>query len=160
MEKQDVKIFDTREYVSVLKELVEAGKEVSITIYGGSMTPFLIHNRDKVFFSTPERPLRRGDMVFYQRLNGQYVMHRIYKVTGNGYSMIGDAQTQIESPVREEQIFARITKAERKGKLISQGDFWWDFFAKVWIRIIPLRPTLMHLYGTVWGKRHKNDGTI
>lgn len=142
-----MKLVDTREYVSVLRELTEQGKEVSMIISGSSMSPFLIHQRDSICFRKPDRPLRRGDMVFFQRDTGQFVMHRIWKVKPDGYYIVGDAQTEIEGPVRRDQIFALITKVRRKGQWIKPGDFWWEFFEKVWIRIIPFRGMVVRLYG-------------
>lgn len=118
------------------------------------MAPFLCHNRDYIYFTKPERELRRGDMVFYQRDNGQYVMHRIYRVKHEGYYMVGDAQTQIEGPLRRDQIFAVITQVKRAGKMIRPGDFWWEFFEHIWIRIVPARRTVMALYGRLAGKNH------
>ena len=134
-----MKKMDTREYVSALRELVEEGKEVSMLISGSSMSPFLIHGRDYIFFKKPDRKLRKGDMVFYQRENGQYVMHRICKVKSDGYYLIGDVQKESEGPIKRRQIFAIITKVKRKGKYIQPGHFWWEFFAKIWVNIIPLR---------------------
>lgn len=141
-----MKTIDTREYVSALKELVQQGHEVSMLIAGSSMTPFMVHQRDYIYFKAPDRKLRKGDMVFYQRDNGQYVMHRIRKSKPDGYYIVGDAQTEIEGPVREEQIFAIITKVKRKGKWIEPGDFWWEFFEHVWIHMIPVRRGLMKVY--------------
>ena len=63
-------------YIPVLKELVEEGKEVSMMISGSSMNPFLIHQRDYILMRKPERELKVGDMVFFQRNDGAYVMHR------------------------------------------------------------------------------------
>lgn len=150
----DVKQVDTREYVSVLRGIAEEGKVVSMLIAGSSMAPFLCHNRDYIYFTKPERELRRGDMVFYQRDSGRYVMHRIYKVKPDGYYMVGDAQTKIEGPLRREQIFAVITQVKRAGKMIRPGDFWWEFFEHIWIRIVPARRTVMALYGRLAGKNH------
>lgn len=144
-----MKCVDTREYVSVLKELTEQGKEVSLLISGNSMSPFLIHQRDYIYFKKTDRKLKKGDMVFYQRDSGQYVMHRIWKVKPEGYYIVGDAQTEIEGPVREDQIFARITKVQRKGKWIEPGDFWWEFFEHVWIRMVPVRRKIMTIYAKV-----------
>ena len=141
------KVVDTDAYVTVLKNLVEEGQEVSLRITGCSMTPFLGHGRDDIFFRRPERPLRRGDMVFYRRSSGQYVMHRICRVTEKGYDLVGDAQTRIEHGIRQEQIFALVTRVRRKGKLLGPGDFLWEFFARIWIRMIPLRPGVMKCYG-------------
>ncbi|HIZ12457.1 MAG TPA: S24/S26 family peptidase [Candidatus Mediterraneibacter stercorigallinarum] len=150
----DVKQVDTREYVSVLRGIAEEGKVVSMLIAGSSMAPFLCHNRDYIYFTKPERELRRGDMVFYQRDSGQYVMHRIYRVKHEGYYMVGDAQTQIEGPLRRDQIFAVITQVKRDGKMIRPGDFWWEFFEHIWIRIVPARRIVTALYGMLWGKNH------
>lgn len=142
------KEIDTAAYLDVLKELVEEGKAVSITVVGSSMSPFLIHRRDRVFFEKPDRPLRRGDIVFFQRRNGRYVMHRIWKIKKDGLYIVGDAQTEIEGPISREQIFARITQCERNGRMIGAGDFCWEFFEKIWIRIVPARPLIWKCYGT------------
>lgn len=141
-----MKKVDTKEYVSMLRELTESGKEVSMLIAGNSMSPFLIHERDSICFKKPDRKLRRGDMVFYQRTSGQYVMHRIYKVSAEGYYIVGDAQQDIEGPVKREQIFALITRVRRKGKWIAPGDFWWEFFEHVWIRMVPVRRLIIGSY--------------
>lgn len=137
---------DTKAYMDVMKELVQEGKTVSILVSGSSMSPFLIHRRDRVFFEQPDSPLKRGDIVFYQRESGQYVMHRIWKIKEDGLYIVGDAQTQLEGPVSEQQVFARISKCERDGKCLTKGDFWWDFFEKVWIRMVPIRPWIWKCY--------------
>ena len=144
-----MKQVDTYEYVSVLKELVEEGREVSMIISGSSMSPFLCHERDRVFFKAPDRPLRVGDMVFFQRRSGQYVLHRICRIKDGSYYIVGDAQTAIEGPVAREQIFALVTKVQRKGLMLAPGDLWWEFFARVWVRLIPLRPVLTRIYGLI-----------
>lgn len=137
---------DTRQYVSALRSLIEEGKDVCMTISGSSMSPFLIHHRDSVSLSKPDSPLRKGDIAFFQRQDGAYVLHRICKTTPEGYYFIGDAQTEIEGPIKREQIFAIVTKVKRKGRWIAPGSFWWLFFAKVWINIVPLRRLIIKLY--------------
>lgn len=137
---------DTSEYVSVLRGLVEEGHQVGMVISGSSMSPFLCHGRDSVYFKAPDRGLRAGDMVFYRRPGGQYVLHRICRVRKDGFYILGDAQTVIEGPVAREQIFALVTGVRRDGKDLAPGDFWWDFFEKVWIRVIPLRPALVGIW--------------
>jgi hypothetical protein len=140
---------DTQEYVTMLKELVEEGHQVSLLISGSSMSPFLVHHRDTIYFQQPHQELKVGDMVFYQRQTGRYVMHRICRIRPEGYYMIGDAQTEIEGPLQREQIFALVIAAKRKGRLIRPGDFWWEFFARVWLRIIPLRRLIIKIYSVL-----------
>jgi hypothetical protein len=141
---------DTQEYVSMLKELVEEGHQVSLLISGSSMLPFLIHHRDTIYFQKPDRELKVGDMVFYRRSNGKYVMHRICRIRPEGFYMVGDAQTEIEGPLNRDQIFGLVTAVNRKGRLLRPGDFWWEFFARVWPRIIPLRGIISRIYSKLF----------
>ena len=144
---------DTREYVSMLRGLVREGKEVSMLITGSSMSPFLLSHKDSVCFKTPWRPLRRGDVVFYERRSGQFVMHRICKVRKEGLYIVGDAQWEIEGPVDPEQVFALITKAHRRGKWIGPDDFWWKFYERLWIRLIVFRPAIFKIYRFLTGNK-------
>lgn len=141
-----MKKLNTMEYISSLRQLTEEGYEVQLVVSGNSMSPFLIHQRDSVYFKKPDRDLRSGDIVLYQRNNGQYVMHRIWKVKPEGYYIVGDAQKMVEGPVLEEQIFGLITKVCRKGKWISKGNFWWEFFEHIWIHMIPIRRMIVKVY--------------
>ena len=117
-----------------------------LVISGNSMSPFLVHGRDTVYLSRLDRPAKRGDVLLYKRESGAYILHRVYKVGKDSYTMVGDAQTQLEQGIRQDQIIAIMTSALRKGKLQKKGSFWWEFFEKLWIRIIPLRPILTKIY--------------
>lgn len=117
-----------------------------LVISGNSMSPFLVHGRDTVYLSRLDRPAKRGDVLLYKRESGAYILHRVYKVEKDSYTMVGDAQTQLEQGIRQDQIIAIMTSALRKGKLQKKGSFWWEFFEKLWIRIIPLRPILTKIY--------------
>ena len=141
-----MKNVDTRQYVSMLRELVREGKEVSMLITGSSMSPFLLSHKDTICFKAPWRPLRRGDMVFYERLNGQFVMHRICKVRKEGLYIVGDGQNEIEGPVNPAQIFALVTKVKRRDKWVGPGNFWWEFYEHIWLRMIIFRPIIVKIY--------------
>ena len=117
-----------------------------LVISGNSMSPFLVHGRDTVYLSRLDRPAKRGDVLLYKRDSGAYILHRVYKADKDSYTMVGDAQTQLEQGIRQDQIIAIMTSALRKGKLQKKGSFWWEFFEKLWIRIIPLRPMLTKIY--------------
>ena len=148
-------VIDTVEYVDMLRNLTESGNTVNMLISGNSMAPFLIHQRDYIYFEKPKRELKKGDPVFYQRDNGQYIMHRICRVNPDGsYDMIGDNQRGIEKGIRRDQIFALIIMIKRKDKLIKPGDLWWEFFSKIWVNIIPCRGIVQKIYrGLTFWKR-------
>lgn len=106
---------------------------------------FIWKNLDE---SKSKEELKAGDMVFFQRRDEAYVMHRIHHINKEGkLFIIGDAQVDMEGPIDKEQVFAIITKVKRKGKWITPGDFWWEFFEHIWLHLIPFRRFLMKLYG-------------
>ena len=140
---------DTKIYISFLKEMIEQNMDVSIVISGNSMSPFLVNQRDVIYLSKINRKLKKGDLVLYQRLSGQYVVHRIVKVKKSGYYLAGDNQIAIEGPILDKQIFGLVTKVKRKGKWIEAGNFWWEFFEHVWIWVLPWRMIILKIYKKV-----------
>lgn len=146
MEKQKKRSVNIHEYLPVLIDILKTGKDVNMLVTGSSMAPFLCHQRDTIIISKPNNIFFKGQLVFYQRENGQYVMHRIHHIKNDEFYMIGDNQTEIEGPLKKEQIFGVVNKVIRKGKVLKKGDFWWEFFEHVWIRMIPLRKIMIRLY--------------
>ena len=119
-----VKVVDPQELIPSLLELLEDTPSVPLLISGNSMSPFLIHGRDTVYLSKIAQPPKRGDMILYRRDSGRYVLHRVYQ-TGDTYTMVGDAQTQLEPGIRPDQLLAIVTAVCRKGKRLEKGSFWW-----------------------------------
>jgi hypothetical protein len=139
------------EMLDQLLGLLEEAETVPLVISGGSMTPFLVHGRDTVYLSKVKAPLKKGDMILYRRDNGTYILHRICSVDGETYTLVGDAQTRLEPGVRRDQVLATVKAVCRKGKILRSGCFWWDFFERVWIRVIPLRPAVMAVFSRLAG---------
>ena len=147
-----VRIVDNQEYMKVVHSILEEGKEVPLVVTGNSMMPFLIDRRDQVLIKRIERPLKKGDIAFFQRENGQYIMHRIHFMrkddrTGeNQFYFIGDGQKNIEVPIKEIQIFGVITGVLRKGKYLDEHTFTWRFFKNIWRYVIPFRHLIIKIY--------------
>ena len=149
------RIVDIHTSLPVLIDIIKSGKDVSVTVTGSSMAPFLAHLRDSIIVSPPPRQFHRGDMVFFQRQDGSYVMHRIHHLKEGKLYLVGDNQTEIEGPIDPEQVFGIVRKVIRNGKLLQKGDFWWDFFEKAWIRIVPLRPAAVKAVSIVYKLRNR-----
>lgn len=144
--KQKVKVVSPEVIIAPLLDLLDEVEAVPLLISGGSMTPFLVHGRDTVYLSKIQKPLKKGDMVLYQRQSGSYVLHRVFKSENGLYTMVGDAQTRLEPGIHESQICAIVTAVQRKGELLQKGSFCWGFFEKIWIRMVPLRPVARKTY--------------
>lgn len=147
------RIHTTQELLELLPQVLEAGGTLPLVISGSSMAPFLIHGRDTVYLSKLRRPVNRGDMILYRRQDGTLILHRVWGMDARGYSLLGDAQTHMESGVREEQFLAVVTAVNRKGKLLTPKSLIWLFFEKVWLRVIPLRRSVMACYDRIMSKR-------
>ena len=147
-----VRIVDNQEYMKVVRSILEEGKEVPLVVTGNSMMPFLIDRRDQVLIKRIERPLKKGDIAFFQRENGQYIMHRINFMRKDGrtgenqFYFIGDGQKNIEGPIKETQIFGVITGVLRKGKYLDEHTFTWRFFKNIWRYVITFSPLIIKIY--------------
>lgn len=145
----ELKIVEPEVLMARLPELLEVSASVPLVISGNSMSPFLIHGRDTVYLSRVTAPLKKGDMILYRRDSGGYILHRICRVEGERYDLVGDAQVLIERGIRADQVIARVTAVRRKGKLVKPGSFWWEFFEKVWLKLIPARRRIIDGYSQI-----------
>lgn len=128
-------LLDEEDLYAEIVPLLDEGASVPLTVSGGSMAPFLGDRRDTVVLTKPSLPLKKGDIAFFKRENGKAVMHRVKKVTSDGYYFLGDALTEVEGPVSKDRIFASVNTVIRKGKLLKKGDLFFDLFGMLWIRI-------------------------
>ena len=150
-----VRTIDPEELMPQLPQLLQQAQAVPLIISGNSMAPFLAHGRDTVYLSKLTGPLQRGDMILYRRKNGQYILHRIYRVREGKYDLIGDGQLVIELGICQEQILATVCAVRRKGKLLCKGNLCWEFYEHIWLALVPWRSRILRLYAglTPWRKR-------
>lgn len=147
------RIVDTDQWMNMVRELLEEGKEVPVTVTGGSMSPFLVHGRDTVMVKKASAPFRKGDILFYRRPSGQYVLHRVVRTDADGgLYFAGDAQTVIEGPVSGDCVFGMVERVRRKNRWIQKGDGRWRLFSVIWIFLLPLRRKIIRL----WSILHQN----
>ena len=79
------------ELVPEIKKIVNDGGVFPLAVTGISMRPFLTEGVDTVFIEKADKTtLRCGDPVFIFR-NNNAILHRIYKLTDDGFFMKGDA---------------------------------------------------------------------
>ena len=133
------KLVHTEDYVKILEELTSENKTVGVPVSGNSMAPFLIDGRDTVFFEAlPDRALRSGDILLYQRKNGRYVMHRLFQVKDGLLTFVGDNQQVLERGISRDQVIAYANHFIRDGKDIycdhSALNRFFVFYMKVRVR--------------------------
>lgn len=123
-----------------IEQLLRDGNTVQTVINGYSMYPMLVPGRDSVILAPfqAEQP-KRGDVVLYRRDNSILVLHRIWRVRQEGLYLVGDNQTEIEGPLRLDQVRGRLVGFVRKGRHVSVNGILYRLYAAVWLRMRPFR---------------------
>lgn len=126
-----------------IEALLAEGKSIQIYPRGYSMYPLFVPGRDQAVIAPVEtEELRRGDVVLYRREGSILVLHRIWKRSAKGFYMVGDNQSEVEGPLRDEQIRGILCQVIRRGKSFSVRHPVYRLLAAVWLRLRPFRPFL------------------
>lgn len=123
----------------LMRESLERGSDVSITVTGTSMLPLLHGGTDTALLARPTGRLKKYDLPLYRRRDGSFVLHRVVKVVQNGYIMCGDNQVVTEHGIRDEDIIAVVTSFTRLGKRRSVTDIPYRVYSVLWTNLRPLR---------------------
>lgn len=135
----------SREYYDI-EQLLKEGKTLRIQPQGYSMYPLFIPGRDEALLKQfPIETLHRNDVVLYRRSQGILVLHRIWKITPEGFYMVGDHQSQPEGPLKPEQIHGVLIAFIRKGRRISVKHPIYRLLSSLWLRMLPIRPACFRL---------------
>lgn len=105
---------------------------------GTSMNPLIVEGRDYVIIRPVKGRLKKYDVPLYKRRD-QYVLHRIIKVTDDGYVIRGDNTYNKEYGVTDGDIIGVLSELVRKGKRVSTESGGYRFYCRFWNLIYPLR---------------------
>lgn len=144
MENEKKKRIRLEEIYPVISEKLGEGGTVEIPITGVSMLPLLVQGRDTVTIEKGE--YKKGDIIFYRRDDGHFVLHRIIGENAEGFILCGDNQWVKEYGITERHIIGRVIQIERKGKAFPVTDKKYRFYCSVWQLLLPLRRYIMYIY--------------
>lgn len=123
------------DYRSIIKD---KGFLVS-TIVGISMYPLLRQRKDSVHIVKIDSPLKKNDVILYQRDSGQYVLHRIIKIKNSNYIICGDNQWKKEYGITDDHIIGIMIGYYRKEKYHSVNSFGFKVYTLIVRLTRPLR---------------------
>ena len=128
-------------YPMDIEKLLRDGHPVRLKPQGFSMYPLFISGRDEAVIAPCDpASLHRGDVALYRRDNSILVLHRIWKVRNDGFYMVGDNQTEIEGPLRPDQIRGKLIACNRNGLEFSTNNMLYRLLSGFWLLCRPLRP--------------------
>lgn len=130
------------------------GGVAQLNVTGYSMMPMLHHCRDQVQLATATGEEKIGDVIFYRRENGKYILHRIIAMAADGYICCGDNQAEKED-VSRQQVIAVMTGFTRKGKTYSAKQAGYRLYTDLWVGLFCLRPAYISLRRRIGRLTHK-----
>lgn len=133
------------DYDSLIREVLSTGGEFRLYPHGTSMLPLLRQGRDSVSLRQVDSPIRKNDILFYQRPDGAYVLHRVRTVTPKELTMWGDNQTAPERGVCPDWIIGRVTRIFRDDKEVSCDGSRYRRYLGLW-QFAFIRGLLLKLY--------------
>ena len=106
------------------ERLLKEGHMVEFSPRGVSMRPFIEGGRDRVILKTCKEP--RVGMIVLARVNNTFVLHRIYKITGEEIILRGDGNLKGEEVCTEADIIGRVVQIKIMGKRkrVTRGRIW------------------------------------
>lgn len=124
-----------------LEQLLRDGNIIRIKPQGYSMYPLFIPGRDEALIQQADSTdCHKSDIILYRRDQGILVLHRICRITSDGFYMVGDNQYEVEGPLRHDQIIGKLIAVNRNGREFSVKNPMYKFFSSLWIFMLPVRP--------------------
>lgn len=143
----EVKLIKANGIIPVVKELLEDGKRVRITVTGMSMYPFLREHKDSVeLIKVDMDQIRLRDIILIKRDTGEYILHRVIKKSKNTLYLNGDAQQWCEGPIRPEQIIGKVAYVWRQDLCIPCTNKWWIILSFCWRILLRVRYPIIRTY--------------
>lgn len=128
-------------------KLVSEGHTVTLSVKGASMSPFIVHLRDKAVLG-PFSPddLKKGDCVLAKVEGGSYVLHRIIRREGDRLILKGDGNIQGCERCRTDDVQAILVSIIRKGREVSTSSLLWGTYSRIWMILDPVRRWLLAVW--------------
>lgn len=142
MQKRNVTL-DARLLGQAVQDALVQGGSFVLTVTGSSMRPTLVPGRDQVCL-VPARTVLPGDIVFFRRATGEYILHRVLRCEGDVYTVNGDAQAWTEQIPRS-AILGTVSRICRNGRWHDTDTFAMKTYSALWRTTRKLRPALIRI---------------
>lgn len=139
-------------FFAEVERLIAEGQDVSLTLIGTSMRPFLQNGRDRVVLSPfSDRELVPGAVVLF-RYRGNHLLHRIISRNGEQFEIQGDSVPHCEQATISDVVAIVKEVVRPNGRTIRNGSYVWDWIYRRHIRRKRTMRFLSRVKRTILGK--------
>ena len=102
------------------------------------MHPF-IHGNEDIILLAPLTDLHKGNIVLALIDGKRYVIHRIIRINGDNFTLMGDGNLYGKERCSRADIYGTVVTVIRNGKERNIGLSGVCIYARLWRLILPLR---------------------
>ena len=112
---------------------------VTVPLDGESMRPLIRRGRDPVTIVPLQRPLIKGDVVLFNKGNGIYAVHRVWKILPGAVQMLGDNCWNPDQWVPEQNVLGHVVCYTRNGRKYRLDTPKARAWGRAWMALYPVR---------------------
>ena len=135
------------------EEYLERYDELTYRNVGVSMLPLIKQGRDAFTVRALHggEVCRRWDVVLYTRPPQSYVLHRIIRVNGDSYDILGDNCITVERSIPQERVIGVMTGYTRRGREHGTGGLGYRLYVSLYCKPYRLRIALLRCRAALIG---------
>lgn len=138
--------FDNEVLFDEISALLADGKDVTVTVKGRSMMPFLVGGRDHVTLRRGAESIRRGSVVLARVSGGgSVVLHRVIRRSGDKLVLQGDGNHVQTETADLASVAGVAVSFVRKGKTYPAQGLVWRTYSLFMAAFMSLRRLLIKL---------------
>ena len=126
--------------IHIEEVLASQGVYISTTS-GVSMYPMLRDRQDTIIIRPVSGRLKKYEVPLYRR-GEDYVLHRIVKVTPEGYVICGDNCLKREYQVTDREIIGVLRGFYRGDRVVDMNGLGYWMYCRLWVMVYPVRYVL------------------
>jgi len=136
---------DSDDLLTTIAALCGDGLSITITPKGMSMYPFIVGDRDSVILYSSDK-IRRGDIVAARIPGMGCVLHRVYAISDDRLTLMGDSNCHIKEECTSVDVVAVAKAIIRQGSHVDCHSYRERAAAGIWMALLPIRKYLLWLF--------------
>ena len=123
-------------FFAEVEQLISQGENVTITIKGNSMRPWLQNSKHKVIVRPlADSILQCGDIALF-RYKGKHILHRVVKIENGKITFSGDGNIGIKEQASKDDVIALVESIiTPSGRVIECNSNEWKTKSKLWLAL-------------------------
>lgn len=138
----DELLVDNPMFFMEVRRMLSRKHSVTMRAKGNSMYPFILDGCDEVVLHR-STDIKAGDIVLAELPDSRYVLHRVYRVQGDRFVLMGDGNLQATEQCRKENIVGKVIQIIRGGCFVDCTSKAAYRKASLWRRLLPMRRYLL-----------------